>query len=231
VHYYRAYPSECGFCGAYVLQWGRSETVGIPTDQLRAAAIRLWMAEASGRCGRDSGALREMGDNIQCLLYATAAEGLLKDAERRFEFSGGTRDPVFLPDVRGLLLTVLEGKALDAASPYGPPVWSASSPEADAYAAAPPGFDARAIGAVGVWQLENAVYARHGKPFEDPDLSRLFYESPRPEGWTADRHITVDLPTFAPDPAYDDSRLTDIDLANLAIIAKIERDGRKLEGW
>lgn len=67
--------------------------------------------------------------------------------------------------------------------------------------------------AVALWQLRNAVFARHGRPFEHPALQALFYEG---EGLNLE-----------PDPDYDDERLTEIDRDNVRRILEREEAQRR----
>lgn len=69
--------------------------------------------------------------------------------------------------------------------------------------------------AVTLWKARNAVFARHGRPFKNPDLNGFFYEGKH--GGESD---------FLPlkkNPKYNDAMLTKIDKANIALIRSLEK--------
>ena len=59
-----------------------------------------------------------------------------------------------------------------------------------------------------LWRLRNAVYARHGRPFQNPDLPSLFYGK---------GGCCKEQPDFSPD------KLTNADRANVKLIASLEK--------
>lgn len=61
-----------------------------------------------------------------------------------------------------------------------------------------------------LWKLRNAVFARHGRPFQHADLQAFFYGPER--RWTQ----------LAVVPSFSDSHLTPTDRANLAMIQAAE---------
>lgn len=78
-------------------------------------------------------------------------------------------------------------------------------------------------------KLLHAVYARHGKRFDDPDLAALFYEATPP---LLEKYASAHFPDalkkrrafgkfpLKVDPGYRDSRLTAIDRQNIADLEK-----------
>ncbi len=88
--------------------------------------------------------------------------------------------------------------------------------------------DAGLLGAVHLRKLRNAVYARHGRPFKDPDLQAFFYEA-KPA--IMKRHFKLDLEErrkyrrlpLKVNPNYDDSLLTRIDKQNIQRIRAQEK--------
>jgi hypothetical protein len=62
-------------------------------------------------------------------------------------------------------------------------------------------------------RLRNAPYARHGRPFKNPELQAFFYAP----------HPSSSLPPLAPDPAFDESRLDAADRANIAAVLAAEK--------
>lgn len=70
-----------------------------------------------------------------------------------------------------------------------------------------------------LWKLRNAVFARHGRPFDDPDLRRFFYGPQAAPG-----------PGFPLKPAegrWSDARLTAQDKKNAALLLAAEKKLRK----
>lgn len=76
---------------------------------------------------------------------------------------------------------------------------------------------------VSLWKLRNAIYARHGRPFKNPDLQRFFY---------GDRGLPDETTPLLPrkvNPRFHERMLTAEDKANLALIKKAERGQVPLE--
>jgi hypothetical protein len=73
----------------------------------------------------------------------------------------------------------------------------------------------------GLRKLRNAVFARHGRPFKDPDLQAFFY-GPAREDW-----VEAGLPKLTPDPRFSESRLTDVDKQNLAALDAVLSEQKK----
>jgi hypothetical protein len=61
-----------------------------------------------------------------------------------------------------------------------------------------------------------APYARHGRPFRAPDLTRFYYGDRGPEAGT------TDLLPRRQDPRYTDARLTKEDHHNLTVLARVD---------
>lgn len=68
--------------------------------------------------------------------------------------------------------------------------------------------------ALTLWKLRNAVFARHGKRFDNPDLTRFFYG---PEASVPGPALTVST------EAWSDKRLSAQDKKNVAVIVKAEK--------
>jgi hypothetical protein len=74
-----------------------------------------------------------------------------------------------------------------------------------------------------LFKLRNAVYARHGRPFKNPDLQTFFYGKRDVQGDSEE----TDLLPRKPNPAFKESDLDAADRANAALIAKAEPKRRK----
>ncbi len=74
-------------------------------------------------------------------------------------------------------------------------------------------------GGLGSWSeatlrlMRNAAFARHGRPFRSADLTDFFYGPLSSERFGR---------ALRPDPEYVDSRLTDVDRANVALVQAAE---------
>ena len=92
-----------------------------------------------------------------------------------------------------------------------------------------PAKDIEGLGAVHLRKLRNAVYARHGRPFQDADLDAFFYEA-RPRIMAKEfprelkRRKAFKLLPLSRNPDFDDSMLTRIDEANVATIRAWEKE-------
>jgi len=106
-------------------------------------------------------------------------------------------DPWRLQEIHPLLGKVLKGKPVS---------------EADLAPASPKG---QGWSAVTLWRLRNAVFARHGRAFTNPDLQRFFYGEYPPD-------LTKGLLPLKVDPAFNDARLTTVDRANIKLLKKHE---------
>ncbi|MBI3930061.1 MAG: YARHG domain-containing protein [Armatimonadetes bacterium] len=56
--------------------------------------------------------------------------------------------------------------------------------------------------------IRNEIFARHGRPFVDEELRRYFLS----QGW------------YSPDPDYNDSRLSNVEKKNAALILRYQRE-------
>lgn len=115
-----------------------------------------------------------------CSLCYRIGHWLETTGTNRFELT----DYLALSSFEPLLKKVLAGEALttkDLKTEHGPP-WSPLT----------------------LWRLKNAVFARHGRTFGNPDLGRFFY------GGKLGLRI---------DASYADARMTDVDRANVALLS------------
>lgn len=119
-----------------------------------------------------------------------AAEWLERELEARFSVT----DHSMMRSIEPLLATILAGEALDPKALTDPNggSWSVLS----------------------VWKLRNAVFARHGRRFDNPDLHRFFYG---PDGARA-----AGLPARPSNEPWSDARLTPIDKKNVALLKSTE---------
>jgi len=106
-------------------------------------------------------------------------------------------DPWLLEEILPLLGKVLRGEELArrdlAPEDEGGPRWSS----------------------VTLWRLRNAVFARHGRSFENPDLERFFYGA-------YPTKLAGELLPRSKNPGYMDQLLTETDRNNIKLIKSFE---------
>ena len=64
--------------------------------------------------------------------------------------------------------------------------------------------------------LRNAIYARHGRPFQSVELQTYFYDKKKPCGMK-----------FKVDPNYSEDKLSKTDKSNIMLIKKWEAEKKK----
>ena len=106
-------------------------------------------------------------------------------------------DPWRLEEIHSLLGKVLKGEPV-------------SDADLEPASADGPGWSA-----VTLWRLRNAVFARHGRAFSNPDLQRFFYGE-YPPG------LSKGLLPLKVDPGYSDAKLTAVDKGNIKLFKKHE---------
>ncbi len=143
--------------------------------------------------------LRAMATHVAALCPGGCADlDKHREASRATEWLNGEADARFtlfdaqmMAPIDGLLADVLAGRAVKLEGEWSP---------------------------LTLWKLRNAVFARHGKRFESPDLTRFFYG---PEAAPA-----PGLPLKASAEAWSDKKLTAQDKKNIAALTAAEKKAR-----
>lgn len=163
---------------------GTKELVGLNAQQLRTMAGHV--KKTCPKC-----TVSECADHDRaCYIASRAVELFEGEAHLRVSIY----DPVRMQSIGPLLWKVLAGQPLEneELEPSDGLRWTPLT----------------------LRKLRNAVFARHGRKFANPDLNALFY-GPHPK----DRK----LPKLAINPDYADTLLTEIDKSNVRRIRQAER--------